>query len=235
MKLALFGRGEMGRVVAERARQAGHEIGAVFSSADAGGTGEQLVRLLRGHDAAIDFSAADAVLSHATACAAADVPLVEGTTGWRERETSVRSAVQTAGGALVYGANFSIGANLFYRLVTHAEHLFRAFTDYDAFIEEAHHAAKRDAPSGTALRLRDILARPSGRAVTVASTRAGHIPGTHRVGFDAPDDQITLEHTARSRNGFAAGALVAVAWIIGRRGVFTFDEVVDDMLGSAGH
>ncbi len=234
MRLALFGCGGMGRVVAERARQAGHEIGAVFTSADAGRTGEQLASLLRGHDAAIDFSTADAVLVHATACAGARVPLVEGTTGWRDRESSVRGAVEAAGGALVHGANFSIGANLFCRLVTHAEQLFRGFADYDAFIEEAHHAAKRDAPSGTALQLRDILTRVSDRTVPVASTRAGHIPGTHRVGFDSPNDQITLEHTARSRDGFAAGALMAAAWIAGRRGVFTFDDVVNDMLPTIG-
>jgi 4-hydroxy-tetrahydrodipicolinate reductase len=140
--------------------------------------------------------------------------------------------VEAAGGALVYGANFSIGANLFFRLVTHAEQLFRSFADYDAFIEEAHHAAKRDAPSGTALALRDILTRASGRTVPVASTRAGHIPGTHRVGFDSPNDQIILEHTARSRDGFAAGALMAAEWVVGRRGVFTFDDVVNDMLAS---
>ncbi|HET7296289.1 MAG TPA: dihydrodipicolinate reductase C-terminal domain-containing protein [Gemmatimonadales bacterium] len=234
MRLALFGRGRMGRAVAERARQAGHEIGAVLSSADAGRTWEQLVPTLRGHDTAIDFSTADAVLPHATACAAAHVPLVEGTTGWRELEPVVRSAVETSGGSLVYGANFSIGANLFYRLVTHAEQLFRGFAEYEAFIEEAHHAAKRDAPSGTALRLRDILTRAPGRPVPVASTRAGHIPGTHRVGFDSADDQILLEHAARSRTGFAAGALVAAAWIADRGGVFTFDDVVNDILGNAG-
>ena len=188
---------------------------------------------LRGHDTAIDFSTADAVLRHATACAAARVPLVEGTTGWRELEQEVRSAVEAGGGALVYGANFSIGANLFYRLVTHAEQLLRGFAEYEAFIEEAHHAAKRDAPSGTALRLRDILTR-AGRPVPVVSTRAGHIPGTHRVGFDSADDQILLEHAARSRTGFAAGALVAAAWIADRRGVFTFDDVVNDILGNAG-
>jgi 4-hydroxy-tetrahydrodipicolinate reductase len=234
VRLAVFGRGGMGRVVAERARQAGHEVGAVFGSADADRSGEQLVAKLRGHDAAIDFSTADAVLPHATACAAAGVPLVEGTTGWLDREASVRNAVEAAGGALVHGPNFSIGVNLFYRLVTHAEQLFRGFAEYDAFIEEAHHAAKRDAPSGTALRLRDILTRASGRTVSVASTRAGHIPGTHRVGFDSPNDQIVLEHTARSRDGFAAGALLAAAWIAGRRGVFTFDDMVNDMLASTG-
>lgn len=233
MRLALFGRGAMGRLVAERARAAGHEIGVVLTSADAGRRGDQLAAVLLGHDAAIDFSTADAVPGHAAACAASGVPLVEGTTGWRDDEASVREAVEAAGGALVYGANFSIGANLFHRLVGRAAELFRGFPDYDPFIEEAHHAAKRDAPSGTALQLRDVLTRVSGRSIPVASTRAGHIPGTHRVGFDAPADQIVLEHTARSRDGFAAGALLAAGWVAGRRGVFTFDDVVDDFLATA--
>jgi 4-hydroxy-tetrahydrodipicolinate reductase len=234
VRLALFGRGNMGRAVAERARATGFEIGTVFAATDAGRNGDQLAALLRGHDVAIDFSTADAVLSHVTACARAGVPLVEGTTGWRDRESDVRAAVEQGGGALVYGANFSIGANLFLRLVTRAAELFRGLADYDPFIEEAHHAQKRDAPSGTALRLRDIVAGESGRRISIASTRAGHIPGIHRVGFDSPADQIVLEHTARSRDGFAAGALVAARWIAGRRGVFTFDEVVDDMLATAG-
>ena len=232
MKLALFGHGGMGRVFAQYARSAGHEIGVVLTSRDARRDGDEIVALLRGHDAAIDFSVADAVLAHATACARAGAPLVEGTTGWREGEPTVRRAVEDAGGALVHGANFSVGVNLFYRLVVRAGELFGGVADYDAFIEEAHHARKRDAPSGTALRLRDILTRTVGRSVSLASTRAGYIPGTHRVGFDSPADQITLEHAARSRDGFAAGALLAARWLVGRRGVFAFDEVLDDMLAT---
>lgn len=231
MKLALFGHGGMGRVIAQYARSSGHEIGAVLTSQDTRRQGDELVALLRSHDAAIDFSVADAVLAHAVACAQAGVPLVEGTTGWRDQEPAVRRAVEAAGGALVFGANFSVGVNLFYRLVAHAGELFGGFAEYDAFIEEAHHARKRDAPSGTALRLRDILTRALDRPVPVASTRAGHIPGTHRVGFDSPADQITVEHAARSRDGFAAGALLAAQWIVGRQGVFAFDEVLDEMLG----
>ena len=232
MKLALFGRGGMGRVIAERARAAGHEIGRIFDSRDAGRDESELAALLGGHDAAIDFSTADGVLTHVIACGRAGVPIVEGTTGWREREGAVREAI-AHGGAMVYAANFSIGANLFLRLVTHAASLFHEFAEYEAFIEEAHHARKRDSPSGTALRLRDILAYGTGRTISVASTRAGHIPGTHRVGFDSPADQVTLEHTARSREGFAGGALLAAAWIPGRRGMFTFDDVVNDLLATA--
>ncbi len=134
--------------------------------------------------------------------------------------------------ALVYAANFSIGIHVFYRVVARAAELLRGQDAYDPFIEEAHHAKKRDAPSGTALALRDILERKRGGRddVPIASTRAGSIPGTHRVGFDSPGDQILLTHTARSRDGFAAGALLAARWLIGRRGMYAFADVLDDIL-----
>jgi 4-hydroxy-tetrahydrodipicolinate reductase len=131
---------------------------------------------------------------------------------------------------MVHAANFSPGVHLFFRLVTRAGELFHGLADYEAFIEEAHHATKRDAPSGTALRLKELLATSGGRTAPIASTRAGHIPGTHRVGFDSAADQIVLEHTARSRDGFAAGALLAARWVIGKRGVFAFENVIDDVL-----
>src|SRR6058998_2289609 len=152
-------------------------------------------------------------------------------TGWQRAEARVRQIVQEGGGALVYGANFSIGVNLFYRLVTRAAQLFHHRIGYDPFIEEAHHAGKRDAPSGTALALKSILSRELGvESIPVASTRAGSIPGTHRVGFDSAADQVLLVHTARSRAGFAAGALLAARWIVGRRGVYAFADVLDDIL-----
>jgi 4-hydroxy-tetrahydrodipicolinate reductase len=138
---------------------------------------------------------------------------------------------------LVYGANFSIGVNLFYRVVAAAAAQYVRDPSYAPFLEEAHHDRKKDAPSGTALKLRDVVARAyGGREVPVASTRAGHIPGTHRVGFDGTADQIMLTHTARSREGFAAGALLAARWIAagGRRGVYEFAAVLDEILGSAG-
>ena len=230
MKIALFGLGAMGRVVAERARGRGDEIGVVLTSREAGLNAAEAAELLRGHDVAIDFSRADGVLAHVSACARAGVPLVEGTTGWDSQEAAVRRTVVAAGGALVYGANFSIGVNLFYRLVARAGELFGGLPGYDAFIEEAHHAGKRDAPSGTALELGRILAARLGRGVPIASTRAGHIPGTHRIGFDSAADQVTLTHTVRSRDGFAAGALVAARWVAGRRGVFAFAEILDEIL-----
>ncbi len=230
MRLALFGSGTMGRLVAGRARDEGHEVALVVTSSDAPRSREELVGMLRGHDAAIDFSVADATLANIGACMSAGVPLVEGVTGWSEYEAEARRIVEASGGAFVYGANFSIGANFFYRIVAHAAGMFSATEDYAAFVEEAHHARKRDAPSGTALRLRDILAERLARDIPVASTRAGHIPGTHRIGFDSAADQITLTHTARNREGFAHGALVAAKWVIGKRGFFEFSDVLDEML-----
>jgi 4-hydroxy-tetrahydrodipicolinate reductase len=230
VKIALFGHGAMGRVLEDTARAAGHELGAIFTSVNAG----EAVRLLPGHTVAIDFSASGAVPAHVEAAAAAGVPLVEGTTGWQRDEAAIRKIVEGRGAALVYGANFSIGVNLFYRLVANAAQLFRG-AGYDAFIEEAHHARKRDAPSGTALALQAILSRGVGReeqgtSVPIASTRAGHIPGTHRIGFDSAADQILLVHTSRSRAGFAAGALLAARWIVGRRGVYAFADILNDIL-----
>jgi len=186
--------------------------------------------LLRGHDAAIDFSVGAAVLRNAEACARAGVPLVEGTTGWKEHEAEVRRLFAEHDGALVYGANFSIGVNVFYRIISQASKLMAGLDQYETFIEEAHHSRKRDAPSGTALKLRDLMAEHIKTDISISSTRAGHIPGTHRVGFDSAADQITLTHMARSREGFAAGALLAARWIPGRKGIYEFSAVIDELI-----
>jgi 4-hydroxy-tetrahydrodipicolinate reductase len=231
MKLALIGFGAMNSMVSALARQDDHEVALVLTSEDTARSVEELSERLAGHDVAVDFSTASAVLKNIEACALAQVPLVEGTTGWREDEEAARRTIEAHGGTLVYGANFSIGVNLFYRVISYAAALFRASEVYAPFIEEAHHARKRDAPSGTALRLRDLLLEHfDALEISVASTRAGHIPGTHRVGFDGAADQILLTHEARSREGFASGALLAARWIKERKGVYEFSEVMDDIL-----
>ena len=230
MKLVLIGNGAMGHMVAAEARKRGDEIGAVVTSGDKDLAIDQLAEKLRGHDAAIDFSTGSAVLKNIDACARAQVPLVEGTTGWKDKEPEAKQIVAEHHGALVYGANFSIGVNLFYRLTEHAAKLFAAVEGYDPFIEEAHHNRKKDAPSGTALKLRDIMSVHLDGSISTSSTRAGHIPGTHRVGFDSEPDQVLLTHTARSRQGFASGALVAAHWIVGRTGTFEFSEVIDELI-----
>jgi 4-hydroxy-tetrahydrodipicolinate reductase len=226
MKVALIGYGAMGQLVAAEARKAGDEIGAVITSKNR----DQMEEMLRGHDVAVDFSVGEVVLRNIEACFRARVPLVEGTTGWKQEEERAKQIVAEHSGAMVYGANFSIGVNLFYRIAKQSAALFAAVEGYSPFIEEAHHNRKRDAPSGTALKLRDLMAEHLGPEIPTSSTRAGYIPGTHRVGFDSEADQVLLTHTARSRQGFASGALLAAHWIVGRTGVFEFGDVIEEIL-----
>lgn len=233
MKLALIGYGAMGQLVANLATAAGDEIGFTVTSKDASSEPQQLAESLQGHDVAVDFSASSAVLRNIEACALAGVPLVEGTTGWQNREAEARRLIEVHNGTLVYGANFSLGVNVFYRIVSQAARMMAGLDQYQAFMEEEHHARKRDAPSGTALKLKDLMSEHIKAEIPIASVRAGHIPGTHRVGFDSAADQITLTHMARSREGFAAGALLAARWVVGRKGVFEFTEVIDEMLKSS--
>jgi 4-hydroxy-tetrahydrodipicolinate reductase len=220
----------MGQLVARLAHEQGHQIALKVSSELANRTAEYLATLLSGNDVAIDFSVAAAVSRNIEACALARVPLVEGTTGWHAELDGVRDLVAQHDSSLLYGANFSVGVQLFYRIASRAAQLFRDLDSYDAFIEEAHHKRKRDAPSGTALQLRELVQAGLGRDLTVVSTRAGYIPGTHRLGFDSQADQITISHEARNREGFAAGALLAAQWITGQRGMFEFSEVFDRIL-----
>lgn len=231
MKIALFGFGAMGRLVGKLAAEKGHEVALTIDIDDASRGIEELTKALRDCDVAIDFSVAEAIPKNTEISMMAGVPLVVGTTGWLAKLDEVRRIVDESEGALVYGANFSVGVQVFYRVAAAAAELFQNLESYDAFIEESHHKRKRDAPSGTAMQLGDIVAAHLGRDVPITSTRAGYIPGTHRVGFDSAADQITLDHVARSREGFAAGALMAADWIVGRKGVFEFSEVFDEIVG----
>lgn len=221
----------MGQLVTAEAKAAGDEVGAVIASDDKDLSAAAVAQKLRGHDVAIDFSVGEAVIRNIEACALAGVPLVEGTTGWKTHEATARKIVNEHSAALVYGANFSIGVHIFYRLAERAASLFASLDGYAPFIEEAHHMRKRDAPSGTALQLRELMAKHLGPDIPTASTRAGYIPGTHRVGFDSEGDQILLVHEARSRRGFASGALLAAHWLPGRTGFFEFSEVIAELVG----
>lgn len=231
----MIGYGAMGQLVGKLAIEQGHEIALTIDIKDADRSVEDLAEALSGIDVAIDFSAAAAVLKDVEASARAGVPLVVGTTGWQAQLNDVRRVVTKHDGALIYGANFSVGVQIFYRIAERAAELFRDLDSYDGFIEEAHHKRKRDAPSGTAIQLREIVSETLGREVPVASTRAGYIPGTHRLGFDSAADQITLTHAARSREGFAAGALLAARWIVGRKGVFEFSDVFEEIVKPRSH
>ena len=232
MMIALIGYGAMGKLVRTMAEERGHEVAVVVNEAHAGLPAEQLAETLSVADVAIDFSAAGAVRRNVEACVIAGLPLVEGTTGWNEDRQVIEQLVRERGGTLVFGANFSIGVNLFYRIAEYTAELFAKFREYEAFIEEQHHSRKKDAPSGTALKIKEIVERHVA-VQSISATRAGDIPGTHRVGFDGKGDQILLEHMARSREGFAAGAMMAAEWVIGKKGFFEFTEVIDEVSKAA--
>ena len=230
MRIALIGFGAMGRLIKTLAEDKNHEIAVVIDESDARTTAEELAEKLKGAEAAIDFSVSDAVRRNVEACLLANVPLVEGTTGWNAEKENIKSLVEQSNGAFVFGANFSVGVNLFYRITDFAAELFAKFDAYETFIEERHHSRKKDAPSGTALKLKDIVARHVTKDFSVAATRAGAIPGTHTVGFDSAPDTVELTHTARSREGFALGAILAAEWIAGKKGFYEFTDVMDEIL-----
>lgn len=229
MKIALIGHGTMGKLIERLALEKEHEIAVVIDDADAGLSIEELAAKLNGADVAIDFTVAEAVQRNVEACVAAGVPLVEGTTGWNTQRDEIEHIVREGNSAFVYGANFSIGVNLFYRIVAHAAELIAKFPEYEAFIEEQHHSRKKDSPSGTALKLKDVVSKHVDVG-EIAATRSGNIPGTHTVGFDGPADQIMLTHTARSREGFATGAILAAEWIIGKKGFFEFSAIMESIM-----
>ncbi|MBA2736961.1 MAG: 4-hydroxy-tetrahydrodipicolinate reductase [Pyrinomonadaceae bacterium] len=230
MKIGLIGYGAMGRLIKTLAEEKNNEIAVIIDESDVRLSTEELAKKLKGVDAAIDFSTAEAVKRNVKICLIADVPLVEGTTGWNAEKETIKKLVKEKNGAFVFGANFSIGVNLFYKITNYASELISKFEDYEAFIEEQHHSRKRDAPSGTALKLKEIVAVNIGKDFSVSATRAGNISGTHRVGFDGASDQILLEHFARSREGFASGAILAAEWIVGRKGFYEFTDVMEEII-----
>jgi 4-hydroxy-tetrahydrodipicolinate reductase len=219
MKIALIGYGKMGRMIEQAATGRGHEIACVI---DINGVERGS---LEAADVCIEFSQPGAVLDNIRLAAGAAKPVVVGTTGWYEHVDEVRGIVEAADIGLVYGSNFSIGVNLMFQLARYAASLFKNFPSYAPFIEEAHHQFKKDAPSGTALSLKQRLESEYNREVPTSSTRAGFIPGIHRVGFDSEVDTLTITHTARSRAGFAEGAVVAAEWIVNRKGFYDFTDI----------
>jgi 4-hydroxy-tetrahydrodipicolinate reductase len=230
-RLAIIGYGKMGRLIEELAPGHGFEVTLrLDSSNNAEGSGIT-AEAFRGIDAAIDFSTAAVVPGNAEKIVALGIPLVVGTTGWHEELPRVREAVERHGAGFLHGANFSVGVQVFYRLAEAAGRLLSGEGGYEAWIWEIHHSRKKDAPSGTAREIRRVL-EESGwtRGIDVASNRAGAIPGTHQIGFDSEADTILLEHRARSRAGFAHGALRAARWMLGRRGFYEFSAVWEDVI-----
>jgi 4-hydroxy-tetrahydrodipicolinate reductase len=217
----------MGRLVEQLAPQHGFEVAFVLT-----GTGNSHGRAITrekfsGIDVAIEFTNPEAAPENLKQLAAARVPAVTGTTGWLEHLPEISAVVEQAGAGLVWSPNFSVGIAVFRRLVAEAARLLKDEETYGAWAWEIHHDAKKDAPSGTLLHLVEAMRREAyTRPIDVSASRAGRHPGTHEIGFDSAADTITLRHTARTREGFAHGALKAARWILDRRGVHTFEEVL---------
>jgi 4-hydroxy-tetrahydrodipicolinate reductase len=220
MKVALHGYGKMGKAVERLAREAGHEVVAVMTSGRADD--------LRDAEVLIDFSQPDAVPRAVEIACSGGVALVIGTTGWNERVDEVRGWVEQAGIGCVYASNFSPGANVAFALARRAGELFARLPRYAAGIEERHHAQKKDAPSGTAIKIAAEVKDGSGGrlAPSIVSSRVGAEFGLHTLFFDSPDDVIELSHRARGRDGFARGAVVAAELVRSKRGFFRFDELI---------
>jgi 4-hydroxy-tetrahydrodipicolinate reductase len=221
--LAVIGDGRMGRSVRQLADGAGFEVVAFLGKADVGARGPSKGQL-RGAAVAIEFSVPGAAGPNVLGCAEAGVPVVCGTTGWDAERSNVEDEVRRLGGGLLWSPNFAVGVHVFTRLVERAAADLAAAGGFSAHIVETHHAAKKDAPSGTARLLAERAGKAFGGTVPIASVRTGHVPGTHEMIFDALYEQIRLVHEARDRRVFAAGALAAAAWLNGRRGVFTMDD-----------
>jgi 4-hydroxy-tetrahydrodipicolinate reductase len=221
----------MGRLIEQLAPEYGFEVRAKFTRGNnlhaAGITNESL----RGIEAAVEFTTPDSAPDNLRRLATLGIGTVCGTTGWFENLPTINEAIRSAESALVYSPNFSVGVNVFFQAVARAASFFAKYPEYEAWGWEIHHSAKKDAPSGTLKKLAEEM-RASGydRTVTLTANRAGAHPGTHEIGFDSAADTITLRHTARSREGFARGALRAASWIIGKKGVFEFREILGELV-----
>jgi len=225
-RLAIVGYGKMGKLVEQLAPQYGFAVALKLDEFNNTNFEGITAENFRDIDVAIDFSIPAAVPRNAQGIAALGVNLVIGTTGWLEYMDAVKAAVDENGIGLVWSPNFSVGVNAFLKLVAEAARLLAAEAEYGAWAWEIHHSTKKDAPSGTLLKLVDEMKKAGyTRAIDVGSNRAGAHPGTHEIGFDSAADTITLRHTARSREGFARGALKAAQWIVGKKGFHEFSEV----------
>src|SRR4051812_1986450 len=227
MKLLLVGYGKMGQLVAQLAHEFDCEVAGIVDPGSPASTGTIDDPRWSDVDVAIDFTSPHAVMRNVPVLAQRHLDVVLGTTGWQEHEPELRRVIEDAGSGIVAAPNFSAGVVVFEAMVANAAKLMASQNTFGAWIHEAHHAAKKDAPSGTALKLKRAMDEAGyHRPIDVAASRAGFIPGTHTIGFDGPSESITLTHTARDRGGFARGALTAAKWIKGRRGWFTMQDVL---------
>jgi 4-hydroxy-tetrahydrodipicolinate reductase len=227
MTIAIVGYGKMGRMIERLATERGIAVALKldeFNNVDFAGITQASFDNV---DVAIDFSTPSTVIGNIERIAALGVNLVVGTTGWQQQMSHVKTLVEKHGIGLVWSPNYSVGVNAFFRIVNAAAKLLSNEPEYEAWAWEIHHSAKKDAPSGTLLKLVEEMQKSGYTGhIDVAASRAGAIPGTHEIGFDSAADTITLRHTARSREGFALGAIKAAEWIAGRKGFHEFGDIL---------
>lgn len=224
MKIILLGYGKMGKTIERLSHEAGDEIVATISSAQVATLTDEL---LQSADVVIEFTQPEAAVSNILKCFAAGVPVVSGTTGWFDQLDLINSEAEKQRGALVWASNFSVGVNLFFELNRKMAALMRTYPEYSVSIEETHHTQKKDSPSGTAKTLLAHLQEfyPS-QAIPVVDHRIDPVVGIHTTHYHSKIDSMHFTHEAHSRDGFAAGALMAAKWLIGKKGVFTMKDVI---------
>jgi 4-hydroxy-tetrahydrodipicolinate reductase len=227
MRILLVGYGRMGRLVGDLAGQYECEVAGIVDPQSPAHSANLDDDRWRDVDVAVDFSLPEAVPVNLPALARLGLNVVVGTTGWSRHEGVLRDVVTTSGIGVVAAPNFSAGVVMFEAMVAHAAALMASQAEFGAWLHEAHHVLKKDAPSGTAILLRSAMEQAGyARPIDVSSTRAGSIPGTHTIGFDGPAESITLSHSARDRSAFARGALQAARWVKGKRGWYTMHDVL---------
>jgi 4-hydroxy-tetrahydrodipicolinate reductase len=242
MNIALVGYGKMGKEIERLAKERGITVSKIFDVHNNAGSLGLTRDALKGVDVCIDFSTPGTVVDNIGAAAECGKNIVVGTTGWYDRLEEVKKVVKESKIGFLYCANFSLGLNIFAQILMHSAHLFDKYTEYDVAISEVHHRGKADSPSGTALMLGSMVLHGMKRKTDIcsdtihgqikphqlhiSSTRVGHVTGAHTVVFDSDADSIQLVHTAKSRSGFALGALVAAEWLKGKKGVYTMRDVI---------
>ena len=236
MKIILFGYGKMGRTIERIATEQGDEI---ILKVDINNRDHLTKKDLEKGDVVIEFTRPESAFENIKLCLETGIPIVSGTTGWLDRLEEIKTIRQQNKGAMIYASNFSLGVNIFFALNKYLASIMQQFEQYNVGIEEIHHTQKLDAPSGTAITLAEgILENYPNKQnwinqisndqtlLTILSKRLDKVPGTHAITYDSIIDQISIKHTAHSRDGFASGALLAAKWLIGKEGFFTMQDVL---------